>query len=238
MQAFKKVFAACLLIGSIFGTQAAHAGIPVIDAANLVEQLLDVISWIEQGEQMVQQYQTLSSQLRATTGTRNLGQVFNSPLMQGAVPANVGQTLNAITNNGYAGLTQAAQALRDATMVYNCLDKAGASLTKCQAVLNTTAQSITNLNNALGVVSMRVSEIQNMQQQINQTDDPMSVNQVQGALGAETAQVANDTNRLLVMIAQQRATNDQAQQQLVEPILATLSPTAPTTASTFVYQAP
>jgi len=150
----------------------------------------------------------------------------------------VGQTLNAITNNGYAGLTQAAQALRDATMVYNCLDKAGASLTKCQAVLNTTAQSITNLNNALGVVSMRVSEIQNVQQQINQTDDPMSVNQVQGALGAETAQVANDTNRLLVMIAQQKATNDQAQQQLVEPILATLSPTAPTTASTFVYQAP
>ena len=238
MRSFKKVLAACLLIGSIFGTQAAHAGIPVIDAANLVEQLLDVISWIEQGEQMVQQYQTLSSQLRATTGTRNLGQVFNSPLMQGAVPASVGQTLNAITNNGYAGLTQAAQALRDATMVYNCLDKAGASLTKCQAVLNTTAQSITNLNNALGVVSMRVSEIQNMQQQINQTDDPMSVNQVQGALGAETAQVANDTNRLLVMIAQQRATNDQAQQQLVEPILATLSPTAPTTASTFVYQAP
>jgi len=238
MRSSKKVLAACLLISSIFGTQAAHAGIPVIDAANLVEQLLDVISWIEQGEQMVQQYQTLSSQLRATTGTRNLGQVFNSPLMQGAVPASVGQTLNAITNNGYAGLTQAAQALRDATMVYNCLDKAGASLTKCQAVLNTTAQSITNLNNALGVVSMRVSEIQNMQQQINQTDDPMSVNQVQGALGAETAQVANDTNRLLVMIAQQKATNDQAQQQLVEPILATLSPTAPTTASTFVYQAP
>ena len=66
---------------------------------------------------------------------RNLGKVFNNPLLRNYVPAKAYTYLNAIDTSGYSGLNTTAKALRDAGMVYNCMDLAGGARTSCQAAL-------------------------------------------------------------------------------------------------------
>ena len=54
MKSIKRFFLSLALVGSFFGSTAAHAGIPVIDGANLVQSIQQVLAWSNQYQQMVQ----------------------------------------------------------------------------------------------------------------------------------------------------------------------------------------
>jgi type IV secretion system protein VirB5 len=223
--------------------QPAKAGIPVIDAANLAQSILNIVQWGQQQLQMVttiqnqvSQIQNQTTQIARITGTRNMGQVFNSPQLQTIVPTNVGTVMTNITTQGFNGLTNPAQALRTASMIYNCLDLQGAQRTSCQGPLSINSQAQAYQNNALQIASQRVQEIQNIQQQINTTTDPMAINQLQAALQAETAQVANDQNRLVVANAQMATAQAAAAQAETERNLKMMIQNAPSTATGFVFQ--
>jgi type IV secretion system protein VirB5 len=242
MKMWKGFVASLLVAASMCGSKAANAGIPVIDAANLAQSIQQVIAWAQQQIQMgtqianqATQIQNQVTQIARITGSRNLGQVFNNPLLQSAVPANVGTVMSNISTQGFNGLTQPAQALRTATMIYNCMDLNGQSRINCQAKLSTNAQATAYQTNALQIVTQRVQEIQNMQQQINATADPMAINQVQAALAAETAQVANDQNRLRLMEAHIATAQASVAQAETERNLAMMVQNAPTSAQGLVF---
>lgn len=242
MKTWKGIVASCVLMGSMFGSNAARAGIPVIDAANLAQAIQQVIAWGQQTLQMgtqianqVSQIQNQVTQIQRITGTRNLGQTYNNPSMQTVVPTNVGAVLSAIVTQGFNGLTQPAQSVRTSTMIYNCTDLNGQQRTSCQSRLSINSQATAYQNNALQVASQRVQEIQHMQQQINTTTDPMAINQVQAALAAETAQVANDQNRLQIMNAQLNTAQAQAAQVETERNLTMMVQNAPTSAQGLIF---
>ena len=87
----------------------AHAqGIPVIDAANLLQTILQVMDDITAINNQVQQISQLQSQVNSLNGMRNLGNVFNSPLLKNYIPAEASSYLNAINTSGYSGLTATA----------------------------------------------------------------------------------------------------------------------------------
>ncbi len=128
-----KPFAALLIA---FGFTAARAqGIPVIDAANLVQTVQQVVNDITKINNQVQQITQLQAQLNSINGVRNLGNVFNNPLLRNYLPPESFTVVNAVQTAGYAGLSTTARVLRDSGMVYNCLDLAGAARTHCQAAL-------------------------------------------------------------------------------------------------------
>ena len=211
-----------VLIGGLGHSNVSEAGIPVIDVANLAQAISQVIAWGEQQLQMVTtinnqvaQIQNQATQIQRITGSRNLGQVYNNLSLQQVVPANSVQVLSAVTSQGFNGLTQPAQALRLAAMIYNCVDKpAGTQQVQCQAPLSLNSQRQAWTNSGLTTVTGRVQEIQSIQQQINTTTDPMALGEVAAALQAETAQVTNDQNRIALMHmqidAQQQAIVQQA----------------------------
>lgn len=219
------VVAMALLVVGIGSSGTASAGIPVIDAANLAQAIQQVVSWGQQQLQMVTQISNQVNQItnqvtqiERISGTRNLGQIFNSPLLQQVVPSNVSSVMSSIGSQGFNGLTTAAQALRTASAIYNCAEKPTATaIIQCQAGLSLNSQRQSWTNDGLGVVTSRVTEIQNMQQQINGTTDPKGIEEVTAALQAETAQVANDQNRIalmqLQMAAQQQAIAQAAQER-------------------------
>ncbi len=217
MRANRGFWTALALCSGLFGATTANAGIPVIDAANLVQSILNIVQWGQQQLQMVtqidnqvSQIQNQATQIARITGTRNLGQVFNNLQLQQVVPANVTTVMNSVGTQGFAGLTNPAQLIRTATMVYNCLDvPAGARRTACQAPLSTNSQAQAWQQSGLTTVTNRVQEIQSIQGQINTTADPMAIGQVQAALQAETAQVANDQNRIALLNMQLAATQAQ-----------------------------
>ena len=64
----------------VLGSAGVHAqGIPVIDAANLVQTVQQVINDITKINNQVQQITQLQAHLSSINGMRNLGNVFNSP---------------------------------------------------------------------------------------------------------------------------------------------------------------
>ena len=71
-----------------FANGTSHAqGIPVIDVANLVQTIQQVANDVTKINNQVQQIAQLRRHLESINGVRNLGTVFNSPLLRNYVPA-------------------------------------------------------------------------------------------------------------------------------------------------------
>lgn len=238
MKSIKKLSVSLLFVCTCFGSQSAHAGIPVIDAANLAQAIQQIVAWGKQYQQMVDQIKQAEQQYKSVTGTRNLGDILNNPMLKQAVPADVAQVLNAINSGGSAGLTGAAQAIRNGSMKYNCEDRSGDGKTTCEAILNGNAQNQAYLQNALQIATLRVQQIQSLQSQINGTDDPKAIAELQARIAAENAQVTNDANRIAVMQSLAQAQQLAAEQADRERWLNLMKPDTPTAVATFTYTVP
>lgn len=109
MQTCIKVTASILIA---LGAEQAHAqGIPVIDAANLVQTIQQVLNDITEINNQVQQITQLQNHLNSINGARNLGHVFDSATLHNYIPAEAYTYLNALHTAGYASLNATAKAL-------------------------------------------------------------------------------------------------------------------------------
>ena len=197
MQTRLKVAAAVLIA---FGAGSARAqGIPVIDIANLVQTILQVLNDVTKISNQVQQITELQNQLNSINGLRNLGQVFNNPMLKNYVPAEAYTYLNAVNTSGYSGLNGTAKTLRDAGMVYNCMDLSGAARTDCQAALAQPYQQKGLLQDAMKSASGRLSQINSLMDQINGTSDQKAIQEIQARIGAENALLAHEVSQVQML---------------------------------------
>jgi type IV secretion system protein VirB5 len=233
MKALKRLLSSVFLLGALLGSQAANAGIPVIDAANLTQAIQQVVAWSQQYEQMVQSIQQLENQYnqavqqyQSLTGIRGLGDILNNPALQQVVPPDVANVYSSINNGGFSGLTSAAKSLRNATAIYNCEDRTGQDQTLCQAALDSNSQAQAYQQNALALLTQRVSQVQSLMDQINTTQDPKAIAELQARLQAENTQVTNDSNRVALMQQMAQAQQAAADQALRERWLRAYSSTA------------
>ncbi len=179
---------------------ATHAqGIPVIDAANLVQTVQQVINDITKINNQIQQITQLQAQITSMNGMRLLGTVANNPLLRNYVPANAYTVVNAVTSSGYGGLNATAKALRDAGMVYNCLDLADAARTACQAALAQPYQHKGLLQDAMTSASGRLAQISALMDQIDATADQKAVQEIQARIGAENALLAHEVSQVQML---------------------------------------
>jgi type IV secretion system protein VirB5 len=193
-------FAAAALI--IAGASAARAqGIPVIDAANLIQSIEQVVNDITKIENQVQQITQLQNQLTSISGIRNLGNVFNNPLLQNYVPTEAYNFLNNVDNSGYSALTTTAKTLRDAQMVYNCLDMSGAARTRCQARLAEPYQQKGLLQDAMKTAAGRLAQITSLMTKINATTDQKGVLEIQARVDAENALLGHEMTQIQMLQA-------------------------------------
>jgi len=94
-----KATAAAVLI--CFSTSHARAtGFPVIDVANLFQSVQQVVNDITQIYNQLRQIEQLQTQIESINGIRNLGDVFNNPLLKNYIPAEAYTYLNAIQHLG------------------------------------------------------------------------------------------------------------------------------------------
>ncbi len=193
-------FVPALLLAAAMAAGSARAqGIPVIDAANLVQTIQQVVNDITKISNQVQQITQLQNQLNSINGVRNLGNVFNNPLLKDYVPPKAYTLLNAVDASGYSGLTATGKGLRDADMVYNCMDFAGAARTRCQAELAQPYQQKGLLQDAMKSASGRLAQIQSLMGQINATADQKAVQEIQARIGAENALLAHEVSQVQML---------------------------------------
>lgn len=192
---------ACALasIGICLSAPTRAQGIPVIDIANLIQTIQQVINDITKIENQVQQITQLQDQLTSITGVRNLGTILDNPALRNYVPAQAFAALNAVNASGYAGLTTAAKSLRDAGMVYNCLDLAGAARATCQASLAQPYQQKALLQDAMTAAAGRIVQIQALMSQINATADQKAILELQARIGAENAMLAHEATQIQML---------------------------------------
>lgn len=231
----KRLLAVSTFFFALLFSNSSFAGIPVIDAANLAQALIQVQSWAQQYEQMAQEYAQLEMQYKAISGARNLGDIINNPALENVVPSDITNVYRAIQQGGVAGLSSAARALRDSQAVYNCLDKPEASIASCQAYLSNNAQKQANAELGLDQLSQRWQQIQSLMSQINQTTDPKGIAELQARLQVEQASVANDQSRITLMNTLADAQAKAAEQVIHETQMKNLANTSDGT-DTFVYQ--
>jgi len=192
--------AAIALAATLCAGPSRAQGIPVIDIANLIQTIQQVMNDITKIENQVEQIRHLQSQLESINGVRNLGAVFNSAALSNYVPANAFNALNALDASGYGGLTPTARTLRDVGMVYNCLNVTGAARTACQATLAQPYQQKALLQDAMRAASGRLAQINSLMAQTNATNDQKAVLEIQARIGAENAMLAHEMSQVQMLV--------------------------------------
>ena len=181
-------------------TPSQAQGIPVIDIANLIQTITQVLNDITKIANQVEQIEALQQQLSSINGMRNLGNVFDSSALKNYVPANAYTMVNAIDTSGYGGLTATSKTLRDAQMLYNCMDRAGAARTECQSTLAQPYQQKGLLQDAMKAASGRLEQIKSLMTQINGTSDQKAVLEIQARIGAENAMLAHEMSQVQMLV--------------------------------------
>lgn len=197
MRRHLKLLATALLIWGAADTRAS--GIPVIDVANLAQAMQQVINDITAINNQVQQILQLQAQLRSMSGVRNLGNIFNDAGLMNYVPAQVHLQFAALGSTGYDGLGSAAKVLRDAQMIYNCLDRDGTARVNCQAALALPYQHKAAFHQAMATAGGRLRQIQALMREIDATQDLKSIQELQARIGAENAMLAHETSQIQLL---------------------------------------
>jgi type IV secretion system protein VirB5 len=164
-------------------------GIPVFDAQNVVQSIAAVVQLEQQVQQEVQIYQS-------TVGTRGFGALLGNPVVAKSLPSNWQSVYTAVQNGGYAGLTGSAQALRSASEIYNCADQSGIDQQVCQRALNKPFQDKAFGLQAYQTELQELNQIQSLMQQIDVTQDPKGVAELQARIQSETTTVGNEMTKL------------------------------------------
>lgn len=188
MKARLKVATAVLVWVAVSSASYAQ-GIPVFDAQNVAQAIATVLQLEQEVQQEIQIYQS-------TVGTRGFGGLLTNPVVANSLPSNWQGIYTAVQNGGYAGLTGTAQALRSASEIYNCEDQAGIDQQVCQRALNKPFQDKAFGQQAYQTELQELNQIQSLMQQIDVTQDPKGIAELQARVQTETTAVGDEMTKL------------------------------------------
>ena len=219
----KRLIAAALTIGCM--TQA-QAGIPVsivLDAPammnqvqNYAQMLKEYATMVQQLDEMKRQFSQMEKEFETITGSRNLGEILNDPQFKQYLPDNWQSIYSGVRNNGYDGLSGTAKALRDSSKVFD----------SCEYITNPTEKRICNAQavkpaqdqafamDAYSTSQNRVTQIESLMREINNTSDPKAIAELNARIQAEQALIQNEQTKIALYkesaAAEQRLLDQQA----------------------------
>jgi len=202
----------------------------VYDPSNYLQAVKQVQAWEQQYSQMEQslaEAQATLTQIKsgtdAMTGSRGLGGIFDNPALKSIIPQDLSKTLASLNATGT--LSGEAQTIRSSNLVYNCTDIEGTQQkSNCQAILGQASQAQAVQQNTMALLNERTTQIDALRDQINATQDPKAIAELQARLDAEAAQTANDQNKIVManaMLATSQQAAVQAERERVNALMAT-----------------
>ena len=225
----KKLSASCIMAVGIAASAAAFAQIPVTDGASIAKsvenQIETMAKWKMQYDQMVSQIDQMKQQYAAVTGTRGMGELFNNPQLRDYLPQDWQGVYDSVKLGGYAGLSGRAETIYNVNKVYDACTGFASSeqRTNCEAQAVKGAQDQAFALDAYDAAKTRLSQIDQLMQQINQTQDPKAIAELQGRIAAEQAMIQNEQTKLqmyqMVAAAEDRL-QEQRQREINAKVLA------------------
>lgn len=240
----KKAVAALLALSLCCQSiQVRAQGVPVIDLANLVQSVLEVEQAIQQLNALKGQWDTakttlgsVENQFKSLTGKRLLGKILNNPKTRSALPENIVGMWDAISTGGKAGLTDFALQLAKNSKRFNCSTIENEERRKnCEVVQYAPLAQKAVAKQALDVASADIEEIGGLQDQIENTDDPKAVGELQLRM---LVTMMRSVNKNLEMQAHQVFSNeeiDEARQAARAKLRAQMGKDAPKALANFKF---
>lgn len=176
----------------------ARAMITVNDPAGLAQAILGLMEMMKQVEALYAQYESISAQLEAVTGSRNLGQIFDNPALYSYLPDDWRSVYSKIQSGGYSGLTGNANSILTSNRIYDvcaALNNATAK-TACEREIALAAQNKDFSSSAYDKTTERLTQIEQLMAQINATQDEKGALEVIGRINAENAMIQNEMTRM------------------------------------------
>lgn len=212
MKSMKKLLATFAAIVGLSMGNSAHAGIPVIDAANLAQQIQQVASWVQQYRQMVDQFNQMKAQYDSLNGSRGMASLVNNPALRKYLP----DDYQTILNSGYGNSTSIRASAKvlgvDETYIGAATDTAKAfDSNAIQGALNrATAEE------GYKQASKRFDTIQVLLDKVNAAPDAKDIADLQARIQAEQVMMQNENVKLNMMAQLAQAQRDLAAQRSIE----------------------
>lgn len=196
----------------------ALAQIPVTDGAaiktSVQQQVETMAKWKLQYDQMVNQIDQMKQEYQSITGVRGLGDVLNNPALRDYLPDDWQGVYDSVKSGGYAGLSGRADQVYNDNKIFDiCVNHTdGQSRISCEAQAVKGAQDKAFALDAYDKAKERLGQIDALMQEINRTQDPKSIAELQGRIAAEQALIQNEQTKLQ-MYSMVASAEDRLQQQ-------------------------
>jgi type IV secretion system protein VirB5 len=172
------------------------------------------VKWKTQYDQMVSQIEQQKQQYQSVTGTRNLGNIMNNPKLRDYLPNDWQGVYDSVKTGGYSGLSGRGASVYNANKIYDSCQSIIASEQRisCEARAVKSSQDKGFALDAYDAAKGRITQIDQLMGQINLTQDPKAIAELQGRIAAEQANIQNEQTKLQMyqMVA---AAEDRLQQQ-------------------------
>ena len=203
----RRAHTAALAAVALFAADSpAFAGIPVIDVANLIQAVQNVLDQAMSLENEAAQIEHLEQQLKSINGARGLANVANDPLLHDYIPPAAPRILQDVATRGTPGLAGTARVLRDARKVYDCENvPAGPSQIQCQADLGLPYQEKAFFQDASETAAQRMQQINALLDQAAATEDPKAAQEIQARISGEAAMLGHESTLIQLQAAQAQA---------------------------------
>lgn len=183
-------------------SSGAFAQIPVTDGASIGQQIAaqveTIAKWKMQYDQMIDQIDQAKQQYSALTGSRGLGNIMNDPALRDYLPADWQGVYDNVRNGGYQGLSGRGASVYNANKIFDSCQTvtAGDQRIACEARAVKASQDKGFALDAYDAAKGRINQIDQLMGQINQTQDPKAIAELQGRIAAEQANIQNEQTKL------------------------------------------
>ncbi len=183
-------------------SSASYAQIPVTDGASIMQQTMaqveTIAKWKLQYDQMVSQIDQAKQQYESLTGSRGLGTIMNNPALRDYLPADWQGVYDSVRSGGYSGLSGRGQSVYNANKIFDSCAymKLADQRTACEARAVKASQDKGFALDAYDAAKSRINQIDQLMGQINATQDPKAIAELQGRIAAEQANIQNEQTKL------------------------------------------
>ncbi|WP_263224454.1 P-type DNA transfer protein VirB5 [Pseudomonas alabamensis] len=159
----------------------------------------------------------MKQQYGALTGARGLGRVFDDPQLRDYLPQDWQAVYEAVKRGGYSGLNSRAGSIYADNKVFDACESLVQDQQRdaCRAQAVKPSQDKAFALEAYEQAAARLRQIDQLMGQINQTQDPKGIAELQGRIAAEQAMIQNEQTKLQMfqMVAEAEGKIQEQQQR-------------------------
>lgn len=213
-----------LLVLALVASVAAgpvSAQMTVYDPAAVAQAIESVSQLKAQLTTLTNTYQTVTQQLSqaqaayaSVTGNRGMGDVFNNPAIRKYLPADMQKAWDTARKGGLTGMTGSVSAILDSEALNGTVKERQAALRERSR--NQAAAYQLMAQDAYAGAEARMDQLDQLAAQINATQDPKAIAELQARISIEQARINAEAQKLTLMSNMAAAQDRLAQEQAKE----------------------